>query len=189
MKRNKPMPRSGFKQPAFARPPKAPLVLAADRPQRPTARVSMMAQSVSSAFRPQPKFTYYRSEAIQRACRLLPCTSPVDETNSRGCGSHNGVAWAHSNWGIHGKGKGIKASDQYVAALCSTCHGELDQGAGWTEHERQLFWWMAHVRTVVRLTKQGLWPADVPIPDVLEYPFPIPITGLPASGEKVLAQP
>ena len=38
------------------------------------------------------------------------------------------VQAAHTNWG-GGKGRGIKADDNLVAALCLHCHFEIDQGA------------------------------------------------------------
>ena len=33
---------------------------------------------------------------------------------------------AHSNFGEHGKGKGIKSDDSYTVALCRVCHGDFD---------------------------------------------------------------
>ena len=33
---------------------------------------------------------------------------------------------AHSNFGEHGKGKGIKADDSYTVALCRVCHSDFD---------------------------------------------------------------
>jgi len=45
------------------------------------------------------------------------------------CGAQDGtVVAAHSNSLADGKGKGIKASDFKIAALCFRCHHELDQG-------------------------------------------------------------
>ena len=73
------------------------------------------------------------------------------------------VQAAHSNWG-GGKGRGIKADDNLVAALCLKCHFEIDQGKDLTKDERQQMWLAAHLATVKKLYIQGLWPVDVPIP-------------------------
>lgn len=124
-----------------------------------------------------PKFTYVRSPEILAACRTLPCQV---------CFRGRGVVAAHSNWAVHGKGRSIKASDVFVAAMCHECHHELDQGAHLLEADRQAVWWVAHANTVKLLCTRKLWPADVPVPDVLTYPFPI---GLPAADIKALAQP
>ena len=76
------------------------------------------------------------------------------------------VQAAHSNMAQHGKGRGIKASDEYSAALCMSCHYEIDQGAKWSKAERQLAWNVAHYKTVQVLTDSGQWPVDIPIPDI-----------------------
>lgn len=73
------------------------------------------------------------------------------------------VQAAHSNWGA-GKGRGIKADDNQVAALCLNCHYEVDQGKNLTKEERQDIWTKAHKRTVQALIEQGRWPDDVPLP-------------------------
>lgn len=102
------------------------------------------------------KFLYVRSPALIEACRQIPCQH---------CGAEDGtVCAAHSNWSEHGKGRGIKASDIYVASLCHRCHSELDQGSMWSREERRRIWDVAHFRTVVLLNKLGLWPAGVPQP-------------------------
>lgn len=49
--------------------------------------------------------------------RKLPCVR---------CGNPNSQA-AHSNFGEHGKGKGIKADDKYTIPLCHSCHIDFDQ--------------------------------------------------------------
>ena len=51
------------------------------------------------------------------AIRKLPCIK---------CGQSPSQA-AHSNFGEHGKGKGIKADDKYTIPLCHSCHGDFDQ--------------------------------------------------------------
>ena len=50
------------------------------------------------------------------AIRKLPCIK---------CGQSPSQA-AHSNFGEHGKGKGIKADDKYTIPLCHICHRWFD---------------------------------------------------------------
>ena len=50
------------------------------------------------------------------AIRKLPCVK---------CGAVPSQA-AHSNFGEHGKGKGIKADDKYTIPLCHICHRWFD---------------------------------------------------------------
>jgi hypothetical protein len=108
---------------------------------------------------PVPKGEYIRSEALMRAYRLIPCQN---------CGKDDGtVCGAHSNWGVHGKGRGIKASDVFAASLCFTCHGELDQGAVMGRSERFALWTVAHAKTIRELLARGLWPKGVPVPGVI----------------------
>lgn len=49
--------------------------------------------------------------------RKLPCVR---------CGNPNSQA-AHSNSAKHGKGRSIKASDQFTIPLCAICHAAFDQ--------------------------------------------------------------
>lgn len=108
-----------------------------------------------------PKTTYVRSRQLLSACREIPCQH---------CGAQDGtVVAAHSNRGSHGKGRGMKASDQYVASLCHTCHFEVDQGSRLSHDERAAIWDKAHDRTVRELLGRGLWPLDVPIPDLRRF--------------------
>ncbi|WP_354733917.1 hypothetical protein [Acinetobacter nosocomialis] len=51
------------------------------------------------------------------AIRKLPCVR---------CGYPHSQA-AHSNSSKHGKGRGIKASDEFTVPLCAICHGLFDQ--------------------------------------------------------------
>jgi len=78
------------------------------------------------------------------------------------CGNDHNVQAAHSNWSEHGKGRGIKASDIYVAALCLKCHFEIDQGNQLSKEERKEAWLTAHKKTVRCLQDQ--WPKGVPLP-------------------------
>ena len=106
-----------------------------------------------------PKRQYVRSEKLLRLVADLDCQL---------CGSQLFVQAAHSNWG-GGKGRGIKADDNLVAALCMHCHHDIDQGNKWSKRERQQAWWLAHRKTVDLLVETGQWPIDVPMPDETEW--------------------
>lgn len=96
-----------------------------------------------------PKTEYIRSKALLEACREIPCQH---------CGAQDGtVVAAHSNQLADGKGRGIKASDDCVAALCYTCHSAIDQGSRLMRWEREEIWNRAHVRTVIELKALGKW--------------------------------
>jgi hypothetical protein len=144
----------------------APLRQATGGKLPPVVRVISMRLS----FNPQPKREYVRSTALLDACRELACQ------HCGAAGPHAGVCAAHSNWGVHGKGKSIKADDNRVASLCFTCHSAIDQGSRLDEHERQELWWPAHVRTVALLVHLSLWPAGVPVPDTSQSPFELELT-------------
>jgi len=100
------------------------------------------------------KHQYVRSQKLLKLVAGLACQN---------CGIDNGVQAAHTNWG-GGKGRGIKADDNLVAALCLKCHYEIDQGAHLSKDERQELWQKAHERTVDELVNNNQWPKDVPIP-------------------------
>jgi hypothetical protein len=100
------------------------------------------------------KHQYIRSKKLLKLVAGLDCQA---------CGSGQMVQAAHTNWG-GGKGRGIKADDNLVAALCLKCHFEVDQGKDLTKDERQLMWYLAHTLTVEKLCERGLWPDNVPVP-------------------------
>lgn len=114
---------------------------------------------------PQPKREYVRSRALLEAVpKLMYCC----------LGSHHAVVCAcHSNWAVHGKGKGIKADDNRIASGCLNCHHELDQGRQFTSAEKEAWFWRAHVETVRLLLSHGLWPAGVPVPETAHSPFTV----------------
>jgi len=58
------------------------------------------------------------------------------------------VVAAHSNQMRDGKGRGLKAHDYRIAALCFTCHAELDQGRDMSREERLNMFETAHRGTV-----------------------------------------
>jgi hypothetical protein len=82
----------------------------------------------------------YRHEKLLKAVRDCPCQH---------CGAQDGtVVAAHSNQLIDGKGRGLKAHDYRIAALCFRCHAELDQGTKMSKQERVNMWEAAHRATV-----------------------------------------
>jgi len=98
------------------------------------------------------KHKYIRSKKLLKLVAGLDCQA---------CGSGEMVQAAHTNWG-GGKGRGIKADDNLVAALCLKCHYEIDQGAKLSKEERMQMWQKAHARTVNSL--RSVWPVDILLP-------------------------
>jgi hypothetical protein len=113
------------------------------------------------------KHQYVRSKKLLKLVAGLDCQA---------CGSGHMVQAAHTNWG-GGKGRGVKADDNLVAALCLKCHYEIDQGKDMSKEERQEMWEQAHIATVKKLYIQGLWPVDVPIPTFTIEPQLSPLQG------------
>jgi hypothetical protein len=58
------------------------------------------------------------------------------------------IVAAHSNQMRDGKGRGLKANDYRIAALCYKCHAELDQGKNMSREERLNMWEDAHRATI-----------------------------------------
>lgn len=82
----------------------------------------------------------YRNRKLLEAVRNLPCQI---------CDAMDGtVVAAHSNQLRDGKGKGIKAHDYRIAALCFKCHSMIDQGKDLSKQERIEQWEMAHRKTI-----------------------------------------
>lgn len=82
----------------------------------------------------------YRNKKLLEAVREAPCMH---------CGAQDGtVVAAHSNQLRDGKGRGIKAHDYRIAALCFRCHAKLDQGHQMSREERLNMWESAHRATV-----------------------------------------
>ena len=89
----------------------------------------------------------YRNQKLLEAVRESPCQA---------CGSQNGtVVAAHSNQLRDGKGRGLKAHDYRIAALCFTCHMELDQGNRMSKAELVEMWEDAHRHTIGWLFESG----------------------------------
>lgn len=83
---------------------------------------------------------------LYAAVASLPCQR---------CGRH-GSQVAHSNSLRDGKGKGIKAYPWRVAALCMSCHVEIDSGKAMSKDERRAAWDEAHRATIGELFRLGL---------------------------------
>jgi hypothetical protein len=104
-----------------------------------------------------PKTEYIRSQKLLKLVASLRCQH---------CGNTEGVQAAHANWSEFGKGRGIKASDIYTAALCQGCHQILDSGKDLTKEQRKEMWVNAHKKTVETLVLNREWPSSIPIPKV-----------------------
>jgi hypothetical protein len=90
----------------------------------------------------------YQNKKLLEIIRESPCQA---------CGISDGtVVAAHSNQLRDGKGKGIKAHDYRIAALCFKCHFDLDQGNKMSKEERRDFWEEAHRRSIGWLFESGL---------------------------------
>lgn len=70
-----------------------------------------------------------RSNQRLNAVRSLPCVK---------CGSPYSQA-AHSNFTEHGKGRSIKASDEFTIPLCHKCHYEFDTYSSMKRDESKLW--------------------------------------------------
>ena len=82
----------------------------------------------------------YRSKRLLELVRNCPCQHCLIQDGT--------VVAAHSNQLRDGKGRGIKANDYRVAALCYRCHMELDQGKDLSKLERVEMWEEAHRKTI-----------------------------------------
>lgn len=69
------------------------------------------------------KFNYIRSKKLTDSARGQECTMRIPMVCT---GDPATTVWAHSNLGIHGKGKGIKATDVMGAYMCFACHAAYD---------------------------------------------------------------
>ncbi len=90
---------------------------------RSQSQIAASAPTDGAVFSSKKKGNYRNAELLAKV-RELPCVH---------CGAWP-VQACHSNRLIHGKGKGIKASDAAIMALCATEHAQLDNG---TKYGRQ----------------------------------------------------
>lgn len=89
----------------------------------------------------------YRNERLRRAVSTLPCMV---------CGIEGRTQASHSNSQRDGKGMGLKAHDYRIAAICDSCHREIDQGSTLSKEERRTVWDEAHRATIGALFELGL---------------------------------
>lgn len=91
----------------------------------------------------------YRSPKLLRAA--------ADAPHCMACGRVNdgSVVMAHSNQSRDGKGMSLKAADYRVAAMCRSCHHEIDQGSKLSKAERIALWESAHRQTIGWLFEAG----------------------------------
>lgn len=101
----------------------------------------------------RPKFQYWRNKKHLKNVASLPCQN---------CGLDGQTQAAHSNMAEHGKGRGIKASDQFTAALCFACHHDLDVGHQLSKKEKQTMFKNAMFKTWAELLARDLIVVDMP---------------------------
>ena len=90
----------------------------------------------------------YRNPKLLKLMRELPCQiCQIDDGT---------VVGAHSNQLRDGKGRGLKAHDYRVAALCYNCHMSIDQSNKLDKQEKIDLWEMAHRRTIAYLFENNL---------------------------------
>ena len=82
----------------------------------------------------------YRNKMLLEIVRNFPCQHCLIQDGT--------VVAAHSNQLRDGKGRGIKANDYRIAALCYKCHMELDQGKDLSKLERVEMWEEVHRKTI-----------------------------------------
>lgn len=81
--------------------------------------------------------------------RKLPCVR---------CGNPDSQA-AHSNSAKHGKGRGIKASDEFTVCLCHSCHFQFDtfQLGNREESEAMFDQWLVRVNRMLNQTNKEIF--------------------------------
>ena len=86
----------------------------------------------------------YRDKKLLELAEGMPCLLKVDPN----ClGEGDTTVSAHSNLGIHGKGKSIKAEDCYSVWACYHCHTWLDQGKA-PKKEKETAWMIGFERQI-----------------------------------------
>ena len=83
------------------------------------------------------------------AIRKLPCVR---------CGNPNSQA-AHSNSAKHGKGRSIKASDEFTISLCFKCHAAFDRFelGNRAESEAMFEKWLVRVNRMLNQTDKEIF--------------------------------
>ncbi|WP_335961640.1 hypothetical protein [Acinetobacter haemolyticus] len=83
------------------------------------------------------------------AIRKLPCVK---------CGGGPSQA-AHSNSSKHGKGRGIKASDEFTVPLCYSCHSAFDKFELGTRQESEAMFeqWLEKTERMLNLDNNEIF--------------------------------
>lgn len=109
---------------------------------------------------PAPKKETLEHEGYRRLVALLPC---------KNCGIGSYSQAAHPNTG---KGQGLKTDDRLCFPLCCDrpgvrgCHSQFDQAALFPKHVRRALEPAWAVDTQRQILALGLWPANLPIPEM-----------------------
>ena len=93
----------------------------------------------------------YRNKKILKSAKGQPCTVRSDWCN----GDPATTVAAHSNQSIHGKSRGMKAHECYIAYACSDCHRWLDESAASRAEKVEAFNAAMH-RTWLLLLQNGV---------------------------------
>jgi cytochrome c553 len=91
-----------------------------------------------------PRQSTHRSEKWLRAVASLDCVV---------CGVGGQTQAAHRN---EGKSMSAKTDDALTAALCVSCHRELDQGKTYDRDQKRAIMDSAILKTLVQLAREGL---------------------------------
>lgn len=90
----------------------------------------------------------FRSRKLLNMARDQECVA---------CGAEDGtIVSAHSNFGCHGKGMAMKASDAAIMHLCGACHAQMDQGKLFDRKQKLATTHEYIARTLMRLVEQGM---------------------------------
>jgi len=95
------------------------------------------------------KHDYYRDKNLLKLAEDQHCLLQVPGI----CESESSTVVAcHSNSGLNGKGKGIKASDADTVWGCYSCHQWLDQGTA-SKEEKETLYYKAYAQQVIEWLK------------------------------------
>lgn len=90
----------------------------------------------------------FRSRKLLESVRNIECQL---------CGKFGETVPAHANWHQYGKGMGMKAHDWAVAALCQSCHNQIDGRSGNLSLEmKHELWQKAWIRTMWMWFEEGV---------------------------------
>lgn len=95
------------------------------------------------------KFDYYRDKDLLKLAEEQHCLLQVPNFCE---GESSTIVACHSNFGSHGKGKSIKASDADTVWGCYFCHQWLDQGHA-SKEEKEDTYYDAYSRQVIEWFK------------------------------------